>query len=432
VAILVDLQGPKVRTARNPDGQPIALARGARVRLTAAGRESSRERIAIDYPGFARDVAPGSRVLLDDGKIVLRVEERDGSELVARVLRGGPLKEHAGVNVPDGTLRLRAPTPKDVRDAAFAIANGADFLALSFVQTAGDLHRLRRLVDRHGGGPAIVAKLEKPAALACLDDILAAADAVMVARGDLGVELPAAQVPIWQKRILARARAHGVPSITATQMLESMIERPVPTRAEVSDVANAILDGSGALMLSAETTIGRYPVEAMRTLRAIAREVDFGAGARQFAAPLPDHGAPAQNPRGQTRDHAQRHPQEHTQERTMDALARAATELAGEIRARRIVVFTVTGRTATILARHRPAATILALTPSEAVRRRLCLGWNTRTLFLPKARSVDELMRRALDEIRRARLARRGETLVLLGGATNVREGTHLLRLVRL
>jgi pyruvate kinase len=192
-----------------------------------------------------------------------------------------------------------------------------------------------------------------------------------------------------------------------------MIERPVPTRAEVSDVANAILDGSGAVMLSAETTAGRYPVEAVRTLSAIAREVDFGPDARRFAAALPENEVPVHHD-------------------AMDALARAAADLAGEIGARRIVVFTVTGRTATILARHRPVATILALTPSDAVRRRLCLGWNTRTLLVPRAHSVDELMRRALREIRHARLARHGETLVLLAGATNVREGTHLLRLVRL
>ena len=370
VGILVDLQGPKLRTGKNEGGERVLLKKGQRVTLVGTG-ESAEGRIAVSFPPILRSLSKGDHLLLDDGRMVVRVEKRAGDAVLGEVERGGQLKERAGVNVPGRVSGVQVPTRKDARDVEFAIRKGADFVALSFVQSAADIERLRRLLKRHARKygvhvPAIVAKIEKPSALEQLDDILGESEGVMVARGDLGVEISLAKVPLWQKEILHRARRVGVFSITATQMLESMITSAVPTRAEVSDVANAVFDGTDALMLSAESAVGQYPVEAVSALGRIALEAENA---------LPDREAFGPEAGGDPHWHGE----------PIYAVVRAAVELATAAKARRIVAITKTGRTGYLLARHRPRVPVVALAAKEAVRRRLTLAWNTDTAPLPAA-----------------------------------------------
>lgn len=417
VGILVDLQGPKARTARNVGDCPVPLPRGSEVRLIfTAGRRAPSLRTAagcvvLDLPDLSRELRPGDPILFDDGRLAATILGREGRALRARVTRGGLLKEHAGVNLPGRVSALSVPTRKDRVDAAFARRQGADFVAISFVQSAEDVLCVRRLLGAHP--PLVIAKLEKPAALADLDRILEVADGVMVARGDLGVELSLEQVPLWQKEILRRARARGVFTITATEMLQSMITSPVPTRAEVSDVANAILDGTDAVMLSAETASGRYPVEAVKMLARVAGEADRPWLSRSAA----EIGADVHGDVG-TAD-------------PLDAITRTAVELAVRIGARRIGAFTMTGRTARLLSRCRPPVPVLALTPSKETRRRLALHWNTRSLLLPKTRNVDEMMRRGIEIMRAHREVRLGDTVVLTAGSAGMPAATNILRIVR-
>jgi len=428
VGILCDLQGPKLRTGANEGGEPFALRRGETVRLLipSTGRNVAMSRpgtIAIDAPGLDRDLQEGDLLLLSDGRIQIRLLEKRRGGLRARVQRGGVVRERTGVNLPGRALSTHAPTRKDLRDAAFALEQRVDFLALSFVQSPEDMQRLRRFLERrlpHGGAgrqrrmPYLVSKIEKPAALEKLDEILRESDGVLVARGDLGVELPYERVPGLQKRILQGARERGCFSIIATHMLESMVQNPTPTRAEVSDIANAVWDGTDAVLLTAETAIGRYPVE---TVRVLARVTSTSQSRADFCSPgdameAADHGGGAGE--------------------VAEAMTRSAAELARRSRARWIVVFTRSGRTANLLARHHPRVPILALTPHEETRRKLTLCYFTSSLLLPRARSVEEMMRRGLLLLRRTHLARGGDRVVLLAGATDPPEASHLLRLVTL
>jgi pyruvate kinase len=417
VGLLMDLQGPKLRTARNESGERIRLPRGKQVRVAAAPGTSRPGRIVVDLPGGIGGLKQGTRILIDDGLLALEITGGSGDELVARVVRGGLLKERAGVNLPGRSLGVRVPTRKDLADLDLAVAEGVDFLALSFVETAEDLRRLRRSIRRRARTkssefhPAIIAKIERPQALSHLEEILVESDGVMVARGDLGVEISLEKVPVWQKRILRRAREHRIPAITATQMLESMIEKATPTRAEVSDVANAVFDGTDALMLSAETAVGAYPVQTVETLARIAREAEASLRMeRSLGSPIGELEGEGTVP--------------------IRAMVHAAVDLAHESSARWIVIFTLSGRTGFLTAAQRPQVAILCLTPHEWVRRRLSLAWNATSLVLPLARTADEMMQRGLALLREAGLTRKGDRLVLLGGASNLPGATHLLRLV--
>ncbi len=440
VGALFDLQGPKLRTGRNEGSEPIPLRSGDTVLLAchsrpardsgerskgSAGkgkrakqaRVSSPGSIWIDSPGLCNLLEPGDDVLLDDGRMHLQVLEPEPRGLKAEILRGGRLKERAGVNIPGRPLSIPVPTPKDVRDARLAVRLGADFVALSFVQTARDVLRLKRLLKREAKNeqpPMIIAKIEKPSALDHLDEILEASDGIMVARGDLGVELSLEKVPMWQKRILLAARVHGMHSITATEMLQSMVKSPTPTRAEVSDVANAILDGTDALMLSAETAVGSHPEESVRMLARIAFETDrpwLERSAAEIDTELPLTEPGDVDP--------------------VSALARSAVDLAARLEARWLIAFTLTGRTVRLLARHRPPVPILALTPCEETRRRLTLAWNTQSVLLPRIRSVDEMMRLGLELVQAKGLIRRGDRLVMSAGIADIPEAANLLRVIQ-
>jgi pyruvate kinase len=363
VALLADLQGPKLRVGELAGGGPVLLQPGAAIRITTASVLGSAERIATSYERFAEDVRPGDRVLLDDGNLELRVEAIEpgpsgGVDVVCRVLTGGPLHPRKGINLPGTEVSAPALTDKDRADLAFAVAQGVDVIALSFVRRPEELRQARAELRRLGGTQPLIAKIEKPQAVARLEEIVRAADGVMVARGDLGVELSPEAVPLIQKRVIRLANAAGIPVITATQMLESMIAKPRPTRAEASDVANAILDGTDAVMLSGETAIGAYPVAAVETMVRIAREVERDAS---FAIACAETAALVRAERGRGR------------QTDAEAISEAARALARSLPARAIAVLTSTGRTAGLVAGQRAGVPIAAFAARPEVARRLAL-----------------------------------------------------------
>jgi len=407
-AILVDLQGPRVRLGKLESGT-VRVRRGDRVDLVGDGAAARPDalRIPVTYARLARDVRPGHRILVADGAIELRVRgvARNGRvETVVRV--GGPLASSKGINLPDSSVSIPTLTARDRRDITFAAREGVEWVGVSFVRSADDLHLARRLLARAGSGAGVVAKIERREAVRNLTEILEAADAVMVARGDLAIEVGYETVPVLQKRILREANALGRPSITATQMLESMIESPRPTRAEASDVANAIFDGTDAVMLSGETAIGRFPVTAVRTMQRIASRAERELESRGF--PVAEVAA---------------------RDRARSALARAAIRTAAEIGATRIVPFTLTGDSARRVSRERPVAPIVAAASSEEVGRRLALAWGVRPLLVPHGDSLPRLVARAEAALVRAREVRAGDRLVFLAGTSRIPGGTNTLRI---
>ncbi|MPY88432.1 MAG: pyruvate kinase [Luteitalea sp.] len=351
VATLQDLGGPKIRTGRLKDGRPIDLHEGDRLLVVTGNQEGEPGRVFTSYLGLAQSVGPSDRLLLADGRIELRVDNSDGQTIVTTVITGGVLGQHKGINAPGIRLPASAFTPKDEEDLRFGLAHGVDLVALSFVQSAEDLHRARECIRGEGiEGVPIVAKVERPQAVANLESILAAADAVMVARGDLGLELPLEQVPRVQKEITRRAQARGVPVIVATQVLESMHSVPRPTRAEVSDAANAVDDSVDAIMLSGETAVGAYPVESVRVLDAIIRD------AEGLPTDVPVNVGPEVINIAHSR-----------------AICEAAARLATSGQAAAIVAVTRAGKTARVLSAYRPPVPIYAVARSCALARRLAL-----------------------------------------------------------
>src|SRR5713226_3447509 len=348
-AVMQDLAGPKIRVGRLQNGA-VELRDGEPLIITTREVSGNAHELCTNYPGLPRDVHTGDRILLDDGALELVVEKTGRVAVTTRVVRGGTLGEHKGINLPGVSVNLPAMTEKDFKDLEFGLQLGVDYVALSFVRRAKDIALGRRAVAAQGGHVPLIAKLEKAEAIDNLDEILRAADGVMVARGDLGVELDPEWVPVLQKTIIQKANAAGILVITATQMLESMIHSPRPTRAETSDVANAILDGTDAVMLSAETAVGDYPVEAVQMMDRIARVVEC-SNPSIFSS----HG-PAQRS-------------------TTISIAHAAASLAHEGGARAIVAMTRSGLTAQILSKLRPHEPLIAFTEQEATVRRLALWW---------------------------------------------------------
>ncbi|MGH2520919.1 MAG: pyruvate kinase, partial [Anaerolineales bacterium] len=355
VAILQDLQGPKIRTGTFMGGQPVELRDQAEFTITARPLEGTDEIVSTTYAGLPYDVHPGDRLLLDDGLLELRVESVEGQDVRTRVIHGGLLKEHKGINLPGIMINTPSLTDKDRADLAFGMAQGVDYVAMSFVRRPEDVALLKRAlveVDPKAAKLPVIAKLEKPAALDNLESIVEIADGVMVARGDLGVELSPQQVPTAQKRIIEAANRQRKIVITATQMLESMITNPLPTRAEASDVANAIYDGSDAVMLSGETAYGQYPVDSVKMMSAIINEAEVHM--EEWGR---WHGA-----------------HESTSDDSV-ALARAARELAHDRDVTAIAIFTLTGRNARIMSKARPNVPILTFTPEPTTYQRLPLMW---------------------------------------------------------
>ncbi len=404
VAVMADLQGPKLRVGELPP-EGVVLQPGDLLTLVDAPYGPGR--IPVPHPEVLHDLRPGQRVLLDDGRLVL-VVEKAAEEPRCRVEIGGLLSSHKGFNLPGAALRISALTPKDRRDARFAAEQQVDWIALSFVRSADDIRELRWLLaDCGGDGIGIVAKIEKPQALQLLTGILEAADALMVARGDLGVETPPEEVPFHQKQIIAACNRAGKPVITATQMLESMIERPTPTRAEASDVANAILDGADAVMLSGETAVGRYPVETVRTMARICVHAEAHLSTESFLAA------------GQ-----------HSPSRSVtEAISRATVETAVEVGASAILTATMSGTTARMVARYRPTVPIIAFTPDERTLKRLALVWGVTPLAVPHFKTTDEMVALMTGTAQQQGLAQQGERVVLTAGVPFGGEGlTNLLQ----
>ncbi|MGZ3478909.1 MAG: pyruvate kinase [Myxococcaceae bacterium] len=387
VAILQDLQGPKLRLGVFAEGRVELVAGESVLLVTRRGVVGSPRLIPVPLPSLARDCSAGDPVLLDDGRVRLRVRRRRGADVEAEVEVGGPISDHKGVSLPGAAVSVPAFTPKDRRDAALGRALGVDLVAMSFVRTAQDVERARRHL---APGTPLIAKMEKPQAIEAMEEIVRTADGVMVARGDLGVELPLEQVPGIQKRLVHRANVLGRTCIVATEMLESMIRSPRPTRAEVSDVANAVLDGADAVMLSAETAVGHDPVAAVATMARIIEEAERG---------MP----PAVRPELAGGD-------------ISPGIAAAAVEAARSVGAKVIVAYTESGYTARLVAAFRPAMPILALTPNDAVVHRLALVWGVDAHQVPRLRSTDTVMQRARDEVRRRGLAVRGERIAIVAG----------------
>jgi pyruvate kinase len=412
-AILVDLQGPRIRVGTLPE--PLRLAAGQRV-VFAPEAEARAGEIPTTYDDLAADVHVGARILLDDGLLALEVTGVRDQRVEAVVHYGGELKSYKGMNLPGLEVSAPALTEKDLEDARQAVALGVDYIALSFVRRPEDMEELRRLVPRY---TKVIAKIEKDTALRNLCGILDASDAIMVARGDLGVELPFEEVPLMQKQIIREASLHGKPVITATQMLESMINAPRPTRAEASDVANAILDGTDAVMLSAETAVGRYPLEAVRAMDRIAREMEMqrqGRGVTIDAALgrrasegvlLPSH-----------------QPGQGGPVRTEDAIAVAVCAAAEMLSAPVILCFTSSGFTARKVATCRPAVPVFACTPEPETFRQLSLVWGVTSALIQHSTDYDAMLAVARRHILERGLARPGERLVVTAGVPFDMPGT--------
>ncbi|WP_019550763.1 pyruvate kinase [Thermus scotoductus] len=409
LAILQDLQGPKIRIGRFKEGR-VELKAGQPFILTRAPVEGDETRVSITYKGLPEDVAPGQVLLLDDGRLRLRVERIQGDEIHTVVELGGILSDSKGINVPGSDLSIPALSEKDIQDLALGAELGVDWVAVSFVRTRDDLLLARHYLARHGSRARLMAKIEKPSAVHRFEEILEEADGIMVARGDLGVEMPLEEVPIMQKRLILKAIAAGKPVITATQMLESMVQNPSPTRAEASDVANAIFDGTDAVMLSAETAAGAYPVEAVATMARIARVVESSPEFLQKLNVL----RPAPTPTIQ------------------DAIAQAADDIVEAVDAKAIVVFTATGSSARRIARTRPKVPILALTPNPEVERQLALVWGVLPHLAPDPQDTDDMVRIALEKAKACGLAQVGERVVIAAGVPfGVQGTTNLIRVER-
>ena len=399
IAILADLQGPKIRTGPLAGGGPVLLRAGQRFVITTARVLGDSTRVNTVFTPLPKEVHRGNRILLSDGLIQLRVEQVRDNQVICEVVNGGSLGEHKGINLPGVKLHVPALTPKDRGDLVFALKHGADYIAVSFVRRPEDVLLAKQLIRRAGKDTPVIAKLEKPEAIENLDAILQAADGVMVARGDLGVEMKPERVPVVQKTIIARAREFRRPVITATQMLESMTENPRPTRAEASDVANAIFDGSDAVMLSGETASGKYPVEAVSMMARIIEEAE--ASIREFPRPAPQE-----------------------QLKVAETVAELVCHASRELHMKLIAVFTHSGFTARLVSRYRPLVPTVAFSPEAETRRRMALIWGVLPRKIQDVQKVDGLAKIAEKRLLEERLVRKGDVIGIVAGTPMGIRGT--------
>lgn len=409
IGILQDLQGPKIRVGTFRQGS-VVLNKGQVFALTSETIDGDETRATTQYAGLVDDVLPGMQLLLDDGNLQLEVIAIEGTNIVTRVVIGGRLSDKKGINVPDAALSVPALSQKDREDLAFGAQLGVDWVALSFVRSREDMLDARRELMAHGSKAKLMAKIEKPTAVERFDEILLESDGIMIARGDLGVECPPEQVPLIQKALIQKCREAGKPVITATQMLESMRDLPRPTRAEASDVANAIMDGTDALMLSAESASGQYPVESVEMMDRIARVTEASAQYRKDLMPLQERSGS-----------------------TSDNIARAACEVAVNVSARAIVCFTSSGSTAAQVASKRPIIPIVAITPSNQVRHQMALFWGVIPTMAPDIASTDDMVHIADVQLTGLKMAHLGERYVMTAGVPFGQSGTtNMIRVERL
>jgi pyruvate kinase len=390
VGVLADLQGPKIRLGRFADG-PTYWADGETVRITVADCPGNHDRVSTTYKHLAQDALPGDRVLVDDGNVGLVVEDIDGNDVVCTVTEGGPVSNNKGMSLPGMNVSAPALSAKDIEDLEFALHLGVDMVALSFVRSPADVELVHEVMDRIGRRVPVIAKLEKPEAIDNLEAVVLAFDAVMVARGDLGVELPLEEVPLVQKRAIQMARENAKPVIVATQMLESMIENSRPTRAEASDVANAVLDGADALMLSGETAVGKHPLAAVQTMARIVCAVEENS----TAAP----------------------PLTHVPRTKRGVISYAARDIGERLDAKALVAFTQSGDTVRRLARLHTPLPLLAFTPLPEVRSQLAMTWGTETFIVPIIQTTDGMIRQADKSLLDLGRYKRGDLVVIVAGA---------------
>ncbi|TXH41401.1 MAG: pyruvate kinase [Actinobacteria bacterium] len=391
VGLLADLQGPKIRLGTIAVG-PVTLVPGERFVITTDECPGDARRCTTTYEGLPGDVSEGDTILIDDGRVSLRVERVEGNDVVTEIVEGGQVSNHKGINLPGVAVSVPALTEKDLADLRWALITGFDIIALSFVRTADDIAKVREVMSEMGIRIPVLAKIEKPQAVANLDGIIAAFDGIMVARGDLGVELPLEDVPIVQKLAITKCRRAGKPVIVATQMLDSMILATRPTRAEVSDVANAVFDGTDAVMLSGETSVGEHPALVVQTMARIIEKTELD-GIRRVGEPG-DADATG----------------------TARALTRAATIVARQVQARYLCTFTETGLSTRLVARHRPEMPILAFTPSERTRQQLSLVWGVETFLVENVDHTDEMVRQVEAELLDHERAELGDRVVIVAG----------------
>jgi len=407
VGILVDLQGPKIRLARFADG-PVTVAPGDEFTITTRDVAGSRTICGTTYHGLPHDVSVGDTILIDDGRVALRALEVSETDVVTKVVVGGALSDNKGINLPGISVRVPPMSDKDVEDLRWALHLRADLIALSFVRSAGDVGAVRAVMDEENERVPVIAKIEKPQAVEHIDEIVSAFDGIMVARGDLGVEMPLEDVPVLQKQMVEAARRNAKPVVVATQMLESMISAPRPTRAEASDVANAVLDGADAVMLSGETSVGAFPIEAVRTMARIIESTEDHGLARMTAI----------NWQPVTRG---------------GVIAKAAADVAERVGAKYLVAFSQSGDTARRLCRYRSQVPVLTFTPEQAVRSQLALSWGVETFLVEPVQHTDEMVMqvdRALLDIGRCV---EGDLVVIVAGSPpGIPGSTNALRIHRM
>jgi pyruvate kinase len=407
IGILADLQGPKIRIGRFPDG-PVRLTLGDEFTITTEDVPGSRKEVSTTYQGLPGDVSAGDSVLIDDGRVVLEVLSVEGQRVNTRVIIGGMVSDNKGLNLPGVAVSVPALTEKDQEDLRWSLRLGVDLVALSFVRSPEDAEACYQIMDEEGVRVPLIAKIEKPQAVDALPEIVAAFDGIMVARGDLGVELPLEQVPIVQKRAIQLAREKARPVIVATQMLESMISAPRPTRAEASDVANAVFEGADAVMLSGETSVGQYPIESVQVMSRIvttAEEVTLRASASLTRVP----------------------------ETVGGAIARAAAEVGAIVGAKALVAFTMSGETARRLSRYRSPIPLLAFTAVEATRSQLSLVWGVETFTVPHVNHTDEMVRQVEQSLLEIGRCQKGDKVVIVAGSPPGTPGsTNALRVHRI
>ncbi len=398
VAVMCDIQGPKIRIGRI-DNEPLMLAPGDRIVLTLDPANGENNVVQIPHPEFVRDIKEGMQLLIDDGKLEFKVTGVTARSLVCEVVVGGALTSRKGVTAPTARLTLSAITDKDREDVKFALSKNTDYIAMSFVRSQEDIREMRWLIRHLDAAAAVVAKIEKHEALENIVEIIEASDAIMVARGDLGVETPAEEVPYHQKRIIRLCNAAATPVITATQMLSSMVDNPRPTRAEASDVYNAIVDGTDAVMLSNETASGTYPVRAVETMTNIALIAE-----QNILLSNRPEGRQIYPPNAEGR------------EAVSDAVSQATSQIAEALNCRAIVTSTLTGYTTRRVAKERPKTPIICVTPSETTFRRMALVWGVVPLMVPEFNSIDEMIGVVVRSAHDAKLLQSGETIVIIAG----------------
>ena len=406
ICILQDLQGPKIRTGALKDGKRVMLKSGSVLTITPRKVAGTAALISTDFAGLAREVEPGARILLSDGRIELRVRAVHGDDVECEVLNGGSVGEHQGINLPGTAVAIPVLTEKDKLDLKFGLKQGVDAVALSFVRSADDIRTAKNLMREYGKSVPIVAKLEKPQAIERLEEILEITNGVMIARGDLGVELPPERVPIIQKLVIQRAGVWRKPVITATQMLESMTDSPRPTRAEASDVANAIFDGSDSVMLSAETASGRYPREAVAMMSRIVIEAESNMG-----------------------EFTQRRRRDRKGLSIAETICESIAHAAEDLPMGAIAVFTETGNTARMISKYRPQAAIYAFTHNTAVAQRTNLYWGAHPVKCAQAVSTDGMVRVAEQELLGRGLLKSGDVLGVVAGTRQASGSTNFMRL---